>query len=91
MKTCHFSNLNNRICEVASLIYLFYSFFNLFPVCRALGIPCRTVTNFNSNHDSDDNLSVNVYLGEDEKGNIFEQKEGNVWLVDVNVKSLYGL
>ncbi|CAI9716228.1 hemocyte protein-glutamine gamma-glutamyltransferase-like isoform X1 [Octopus vulgaris] len=48
-------------------------------VCRALGIPCRTVTNFNSNHDSDDNLSVNVYLGEDEKGNIFEQKEGNVW------------
>lgn len=48
-------------------------------VCRALGIPCRTVTNFNSNHDSDDNVTVNIYLEEDEEGNIYERKENNLW------------
>ena len=37
----------------------------LFSVCRALGIPCRSVTNFSSAHDTDSTCTIEKYYDED--------------------------
>ena len=53
-----FNNNSNKDVYTSVLYYVF----SIFPVCRALGIPCRTVTNFSSAHDTDESNSIEKYF-----------------------------
>ncbi|XP_067652853.1 protein-glutamine gamma-glutamyltransferase 4-like [Haliotis asinina] len=49
-------------------------------VCRALGIPCRSVTNFQSAHNTDtDHLSIDRYNYKLPNGDFEEEKIDSVW------------
>lgn len=56
-----------------------YRAFMLFyiAVLRCLGIPTRVITNFNSAHDKNLNLSVDKYI--DVSGNNLHLSEDSVW------------
>ncbi|XP_041376717.1 uncharacterized protein LOC121389177 [Gigantopelta aegis] len=47
-------------------------------VCRALGIPCRSVTNFDSAHDTDVSLTIDRFVDEDED-EIRNMNSDSVW------------
>lgn len=44
---------------------MIYLVFSLFLVCRAIGIPCRPVSNLVSAHDSNASLTVDKYFDKD--------------------------
>ncbi|VDI37121.1 transglutaminase 1 [Mytilus galloprovincialis] len=49
-------------------------------ICRALGIPCRNVTNFASAHDSDGTVTIDVYWDLERKENVEGiGKSDSVW------------
>lgn len=49
-----------------------------FSVCRALGIPCRSVTNFVSAHDTNSSLTIDKFFSKD--GNELEGgPDGDNW------------
>ncbi|XP_041375283.1 protein-glutamine gamma-glutamyltransferase 4-like [Gigantopelta aegis] len=47
-------------------------------VCRALGIPCRSVTNFASAHDTDVSLTIDEFVDEDEN-TLSRMNSDSVW------------
>ena len=50
------------------------------PVCRALGLPCRSLTNFESAHDTDKTATIDSYA--DENGeDMPEHKSDSIWFV----------
>lgn len=49
------------------------SWFHLLSVSRALGIPCRVITNYASAHDTNGNLAIERYI--DENGELVQSKE----------------
>ena len=49
-------------------------------VCRALGIPCRSVTNFDSAHDTDVSLTIDRFVDENEDS-IKRMNSDSVWWV----------
>lgn len=52
------------------------SYFDTLLVSRALGIPCRVVTNYLSAHDTNSNLVIERYINEN--GDLIQSKE-MVW------------
>ncbi|XP_069698765.1 annulin-like isoform X1 [Periplaneta americana] len=47
-------------------------------ICRALGIPCRSVTNFASAHDTQNSLTVDYFVDED--GEVMEElNSDSIW------------
>ena len=49
-----------------------------FLVCRAIGIPCRSITNFSSAHDTHQNITIDTYLEEDGE-EIYDLNHDSVW------------
>lgn len=47
-------------------------------VCRALGIPCRSVTNFSSAHDTDSSVTIDKFYNEDFESEDY-MNEDSVW------------
>ncbi|XP_067652851.1 annulin-like isoform X2 [Haliotis asinina] len=49
-------------------------------VCRALGLPCRSITNFASAHNTDnDRLSIDELLKTDRNGDQYDDSNDSVW------------
>ena len=49
------------------MVSIFFYFLIIFLVCRALGIPCRSITCFESAHDHNENCTIEVFFDEEEE------------------------
>ena len=64
-------------------------------MCRALGIPCRTITNLNSGHDSNGNLTIERVI--DEFGAVIDEEVvwnfhvwNDIWIARPDLPAGYG-
>ena len=55
-------------------------------VCRALGIPARSVTNFQSAHDSDCSMTIDQHR--DEEGRPLPEYDESIWYVGMEYSDL---
>ena len=53
------------------------SFILVFLVLRALGLPTRSVTNFESAHDTDSSMTIDFH--HDEEGNPLDELNDSIW------------
>lgn len=53
------------------------SFILVFLVLRALGLPTRSVTNFESAHDTDNSMTIDFHY--DEEGNPVDELNDSIW------------
>ena len=53
---------------------------DLFPVLRAIGIPTRSVTNFESAHDTDSSMTIDSHFDEDDEP--ITHLDDSVWYVE---------
>lgn len=53
------------------------SFILVFLVLRALGLPTRSVTNFESAHDTDNSMTIDFH--HDEEGNPVDELNDSIW------------
>lgn len=58
------------------IIIIFIEIFH-FSVMRALGIPTRSVTNFDSAHDTDASMTIDLHF--DEEGGVIDGMNDSVW------------
>ena len=58
------------------IIIIFIEIFH-FSVMRALGIPTRSVTNFDSAHDTDASMTIDLHF--DEEGDVIDGMNDSVW------------
>lgn len=56
-------------------------------VCRALGLPCRVVTNYSSAHDTQNSLTVDYFV--DENGKIMEELNSDSIWYDIHIQSVF--
>ena len=55
----------------------FLMFICVFPVMRAIGVPTRSVTNFESAHDCDSSMTIDNHF--DCEGESLDEKNDSVW------------
>ena len=68
---------NENSGDITELVFYFFKF-QIVPVCRAVGIPTRSVTNFSSAHDCDGSMTIDRYY--DFKGNkVDNMNQDSIW------------